>query len=155
MFEVVNTGTETVGTFKVGLLNIAGNPLGIQVGLRWTSAGWEIDETETSAANAKFVMVDTPEDGVKRFISFGAKASELGMSEGPGDLATGKYDFYLAVDTEDSVIESNENNNRFPISITAVKEVNTVPSFSLSLMSVSISGLLAAIGIALRQKEEE
>ena len=64
------------------------------------------------------------------------------------------YDFYLAVDTEDTVSESNENNNRYPVTITAVKEVNTVPSFGLSLLSLSISGLLAAIGIALRHKEE-
>ena len=76
------------------------------------------------------------------------------MSAGPGEQSTGSYDFYLAVDTEDTVSESNENNNRYPVTITAVKEVNTVPSFGLSLLSMSISGLLAAIGIALRQKEE-
>ena len=92
--------------------------------------------------------------GNKKYIAFAASASELGMSAGPGDQNTGSYDFYLAVDTEDTVSESNENNNRYPVTITAVKEVNTVPSFGLSLLSMSISGLLAAIGIALRQKEE-
>ena len=51
--------------------------------------------------------------------------------------------------------ESNENNNRVPITITAVKEVNTVPSFALSMLSITISGLLAAIGMSLRRKEEE
>ena len=77
------------------------------------------------------------------------------MSSGPGDDASGSYTFYLSVDTSADVDESNEQNNRVPISITAVKEVNTVPSFALSLMSITMSGLLAAIGIALRQKEEE
>ena len=149
MFQVENTGTETVGTFRVGLLDFESNPLGVQVGLYWTSSGWAIDETKTTAHGAEIVSV-----GNKKYIAFAAKASELGMSAGPGDQNTGSYDFYLAVDTEDTVSESNENNNRYPVTITAVKEVNTVPSFGLSLLSMSISGLLAAIGIALRQKEE-
>jgi hypothetical protein len=149
MFQVENTGTETVGTFRVGLLDFESNPLGVQVGLYWTSSGWAIDPSKTTAHDASIVS-----EGNRKFIAFGAKASELGMSAGPGDQNTGSYDFYLAVDTEDTVSESNENNNRYPITITAVKEVNTVPSFGLSLLSMSISGLLAAIGIALRQKEE-
>jgi len=149
MFQVENTGTETVGTFRVGLLDIANNPLGVQVGLYWTSSGWEIDSTKTTASGAEIVTV-----GKKKFIYFEATASELGMSDGPGNDLIGKYEYYLAVDTEDIVSESNENNNRYPIIITAVKEVNTVPSFGLSLLSMSISGLLAAIGIALRQKDE-
>ena len=77
------------------------------------------------------------------------------MSQGPGDANSGTYNFYLAVDTEEDVAEENENNNRVPITITTVREVNTVPSFALSLMSMTLSGLLAAVGIALRQKEEE
>ena len=149
MFQVENTGTETVGTFRVGLLDFESNPLGVQVGLYWTSSGWAIDPSKTTAHDAMIVS-----EGNRKFIAFAAKASELGMSAGPGDANTGSYDFYLAVDTEDTVSESNENNNRYPITITAVKEVNTVPSFGLSLLSMSISGLLAAIGIALRQKEE-
>ena len=149
MFQVENTGTETVGTFRVGLLDFESNPLGVQVGLHWTSSGWAIDTTKTTAHGADIVSL-----GNKKYIVFAAKASELGMSAGPGEQNTGSYDFYLAVDTEDTVAESNENNNRYPITITAVKEVNTVPSFGLSLLSMSISGLLAAIGIALRQKEE-
>ena len=51
-----------------------------------------------------------------------------------------------------TVSESDENNNKVTIVITAVKEVNTVPSFSLSMLSVTLSGLLAAIGISLRQR---
>jgi len=149
MFQVENTGTETVGTFRVGLLDFESNPLGVQVGLYWTSSGWAIDSTKTTAQHAEIVQL-----GNKKYIAFAATASELGMSAGPGDQSTGSYDFYLAVDTEDTVSESNENNNRYPVTITAVKEVNTVPSFGLSLLSMSISGLLAAIGIALRQKEE-
>ena len=149
MFQVENTGTETVGTFRVGLLDFESNPLGVQVGLKWSTSGWEIDTTKTTAHGAEIVSI-----GNKKYIAFGATAGELGMSAGPGDQNTGSYDFYLAVDTEDTVAESNENNNRYPITITAVKEVNTVPSFGLSLLSMSISGLLAAIGIALRQKEE-
>ncbi len=149
MFQVENTGTETVGTFRVGLLDFTNNPLGVQVGLYWTSTGWAIDTAKTTAHGASIETV-----GKKKFVYFQATASELGMSEGPGEELTGSYTFYLAVDTEDTVSESNENNNRYPVTITAVKEVNTVPSFGLSLLSMSISGLLAAIGIALRQKDE-
>ena len=150
MFEVMNSGTETVGTFKVGLLDFESNPLGVQVAIYWTSSGWAIDETRTTAEGAEIVV-----EGNKKFVSFKATAAQLGMSAGPGEANSGAYTFYLAVDTEDSVAESNENNNRVPITITAVKEVNTVPSFSLSLMSMTLSGLLAAVGIALRQREEE
>jgi len=150
MFEVLNSGTETVGTFKVGLLDFESNPLGVQVAIYWTSSGWAIDETRTTAEGAEIVV-----EGNKKFVSFKATAAQLGMSAGPGEANSGAYTFYLAVDTEDSVAESNENNNRVPITITAVKEVNTVPSFSLSLMSMTLSGLLAAVGIALRQREEE
>ena len=71
-----------------------------------------------------------------------------------GDTST-SYSFYLSIDTSDDIRESNEQNNRVPISITAVAEVNTIPSFALSMLSITMSGLLAAIGIALRQKEEE
>ena len=61
----------------------------------------------------------------------------------------------IIIDLEDSVSESNENNNRVPITITAVKEVNTVPSFALSMLGITMSGLLAALGMSLRRKEEE
>ena len=61
----------------------------------------------------------------------------------------------MEIDTGKTVSESDENNNKVPIVITAVKEVNTVPSFSLSMLSVTLSGLLAAIGISLRQRYEE
>jgi hypothetical protein len=150
MFEVLNSGTETVGTFKVGLLDFESNPLGVQVAIYWTSSGWAIDETRTTAEGAGIVV-----EGNKKYVTFKATAAQLGMSAGPGEANSGAYTFYLAVDTEDSVAESNENNNRVPITITAVKEVNTIPSFSLSLMSMTLSGLLAAVGIALRQREEE
>ena len=150
MFEVINSGTETVGSFKVGLLDFESNPLGVQVGLHWTSSGWAIDESKTSAMGAEIVS-----EGNKKYVYFQATAGELGMSAGPGDDTSGAYTFYLAVDTEDSVSESNENNNRVPITITAVKEVNTVPSFALSMLGITISGLLAALGMSLRRKEEE
>jgi len=151
MFEVINSGTETVGSFKVGLLDFESNPLaGVQVAIEWTTSGWAIDTDRTTAQGAEIVV-----EGNKKYIAFKATAAELGMSAGPGDKNSGPYNFYLAVDTEDSVAEANENNNRVPLTITAVKEVNTVPSFSLSIMSMTLSGLLAAAGIALRQREEE
>jgi hypothetical protein len=151
MFEVLNDGTETVGSFKVGLLNTDGSPLAaLQVGIFWTSSGWVIDESKTTAEGAEIVV-----EGNKRYITFKATAAQLGMSGGPLEANSGSYTFYLAVDTEEDVSEDNENNNRVPITITAVREVNTVPSFSLSLMSMTLSGLLAAVGIALRQREEE
>ena len=150
MFQVLNTGTETVGNFQVGLEDFESNSLGVQVTLYWTGNGWAIDEASTTAHGA---MIKT--EGNSKYIFFQATAAELGMSAGPGDDASGSYTFYLSVDTSADVDESNEQNNRVPISITAVKEVNTVPSFALSLMSITMSGLLAAIGIALRQKEEE
>jgi len=150
MFQVLNTGTETVGNFQVGLEDFESNSLGVQVTLYWTGNGWAIDESTTTAHGAEIKT-----EGNRKFIFFQATAAELGMSAGPGDDASGSYSFYLSVDTSADVHESNEQNNRVPISITAVKEVNTVPSFALSLMSITMSGLLAAIGIALRQKEEE
>jgi hypothetical protein len=150
MFEVVNSGTETVGSFKVGLLDFESNPMGVQVGLYWTSSGWAIDASKTTATGADIIS-----EGNKKYVFFQATASELGMSDGPGDSTSGAYTFYLAVDTEEAVMESNENNNRVPITITAVKEVNTVPSFALSMLGITLSGLLAAIGMSLRRKEEE
>ncbi len=150
MFEVVNSGTETVGSFKVGLLDFESNPMGVQVGLYWTSSGWAIDASKTTATGADIIS-----EGNKKYVFFQATASELGMSDGPGDSTSGAYTFYLAVDTEESVTESNENNNRVPITITAVKEVNTIPSFALSMLGITLSGLLAAIGMSLRRKEEE
>ncbi len=157
MFEVVNSGTETVGSFKVGLLDFESNPLGVQVGLYWTSSGWAIDTTKTTACPRAVIetCAEIKQEGNKKYVYFEASAAELGMSGGPGDDNSAAYTFYLAVDTEDSVSESNENNNRVPITITAVKEVNTVPSFALSMLGITLSGLLAAIGISLRRKEEE
>ena len=38
--EVLNSGTETVGTFKVGLLYLDGNPVGVDVCLFRTKAAW-------------------------------------------------------------------------------------------------------------------
>jgi len=151
MFEVLNSGTETVGSFKVGLLDFEGNPLaGVQVAIEWTTSGWAIDTARTTAEGAEIVV-----EGNKKYITFKATAEDLAMQAGSGDANSGAYTFYLGVDTEGTVPESNENNNRVPITITAVKEVNTVPSFSLSIMSMTLSGLLAAVGIALRQRKEE
>jgi hypothetical protein len=77
------------------------------------------------------------------------------MSAGPGDSVSGVYTFYLAVDTEDVIDESDEGNNRVAIDITTVSEINTVPSFSMALWSTMLGGLLAALGVAFRRREEE
>jgi len=162
MFEVVNSGTESVGTFNVGLEDFEGNPLGVQVGIYWSGTTWKIDETVTAKdasgqdyfLHEKYGATIEERDG-KRFVSFKATANDLGMSKGPAGEVSGSYTFYLSVDTTFQVPESDENNNRVPITVTAVKEVNTVPSFGMSMLSMSLSGLLAAIGIALRQREEE
>ena len=151
MFQVINTGTETVGNFNVGLENVDGEAYAdVQVSISWKGNGWVIDEDATTAHGAKIVT-----EGNNKFIYFEAVAGELGMNAGAdGDTST-SYSFYLSIDTSDDIRESNEQNNRVPISITAVAEVNTIPSFALSMLSITMSGLLAAIGIALRQKEEE
>ena len=151
MFQVINTGTETVGSFFVGLTNVDGDAMAdVQVSIYWTGNAWAIDESKTTAHGAKIVQ-----EGNSKFIYFEAIAAELGMTEGPGLDSHASYKFRLSVDTSDDVSESNEGNNIVPITVNAVKEVNTIPSFALSLMSITMSGLLAAIGIALRQKEEE
>jgi hypothetical protein len=136
MFEVLNSGTETVGTFKVGLLDYESNPLGVQVAIYWTNSGWAIDETRTTAEGAGIVV-----EGNKKYVTFKATAAQLGMSAGPGEANSGAYNFYLAVDTENSVAESDENNNLVAISITAVKSdtttggTNGVIGYDISLMS--------------------
>ena len=148
--EVLNTGTETVGTFKVGLLYLDLNPVGVDVGLFWTGSEWDIDADETTATGAEL-----RERSGRQFVYFRATASQLGMSAGPGDDIAGTYVFYLAVDTEEDIAESNENNNRRSIEITAVAEINTIPSFALAPLSMLASSLLAALAIALRREEEE
>jgi len=136
MVEVLNTGTETVGTFRVGLLDFQGNPLGIQTGLYWANNGWAIDESRTFAEVAEIVDV-----GNKKYVRFKATAAELGMSAGPGESSSVNYDFFISVDTEDTVAESNENNNRVPITIAAVESetttggTNGVIGSDISLMS--------------------
>jgi hypothetical protein len=77
------------------------------------------------------------------------------MSAGPGDDISGTYVFYLAVDTEEDIGESNENNNRLSVEITTIAEINTIPSFALAPLSMLASSLLAGLAIALRRKEEE
>jgi hypothetical protein len=153
MFQVINTGTETVGNFQVGLEDFDGNSIGVYVVIYWDGNKWAIDEEATNVASNNAHGYKIVTEGNNKFIFFQATAGHLGMSSGPGDDASGSYSFFLAIDTPFE--ESNEQNNRVPISITTVKEVNTVPSFALSMMSITMSGLLAAIGIALRQKEEE
>jgi hypothetical protein len=148
--EVLNTGTETVGTFKVGLLYLDLNPVGVDVGLFWTGSEWDIDADETTATGAEL-----RERSGRQFVYFRATSSQLGMSAGPGDDIAGTYVFYLAVDTEEDIAESNENNNRRSIEITAVAEINTIPSFALAPLSMLASSLLAALAIALRREEEE
>ncbi|MCH2440267.1 MAG: hypothetical protein MK220_02940, partial [Candidatus Poseidoniia archaeon] len=143
-------GTETVGTFKVGLLYLDLNPVGVDVGLFWTGSEWDIDADETTATGAEL-----RERSGRQFVYFRATSSQLGMSAGPGDDIAGTYVFYLAVDTEEDIAESNENNNRRSIEITAVAEINTVPSFALAPLSMLASSLLAALAIALRREEEE
>jgi len=119
--EIINTGTETVGTFKVGLDDFEGNPLGFHVGIFWTGSGWAIDESKTTAEGAEIIA-----DGNKKYVKFKATAANLGMSAGPGDYHYGEYSFYLAVDTYLDISESDENNNIVPITITAVKSVTTI-----------------------------
>jgi hypothetical protein len=152
MFQVINKGTETVGSFQVGLTNVDGDAYAdVQVSIHWDGNGWAIDEDGTTAHGAKIVT-----EGNSKFIYFEATAADLWMTDGPGEASHASYSFYLTVDSVGNKIrESNEGNNQVPITINAVREVNTIPSFALSLMSITMSGLLAAIGIALRQKEEE
>ena len=153
--EVLNTGTETVGTFKVGLVYLDLNPVGVHVGLFWTGSEWAIDADATSERQVESAYLLTDPASGQQFVYFRATASELGMSAGPGDDIAGTYVFYLAVDTEEDIAESNENNNRRSIEITAVAEINTIPSFALAPLSMLASSLLAALAIALRREEEE
>ncbi len=113
--EVLNSGTETVGTFKVGLLDFSQNPLGVQVSIS-DNTNWAIDTEETNAMGAEMRVYDG-----KRFVYFKATAADLGMydPQGAGSVF-GTYTFYLAVDTENVIAEVNENNNREPIEITVV-----------------------------------
>jgi len=61
----------------------------------------------------------------KKYVRFKATAAELGMSAGPRESSSVNYDFFISVDTEDTVAESNENNNRVPITIAAVESETT------------------------------
>jgi hypothetical protein len=94
--EVLNDGTEAVGAFKVGLLHQDQSLTDVQVSV----TGAEIQTGE--------------------YVYFKATAAELGMATGLGESVSDTYTFYLAVDTEDDITESNENNNRQAITITAV-----------------------------------
>jgi hypothetical protein len=155
--EVRNAGTETVGSFKVGLLDFSQNPLGVQVSISWTGTNWVVDSDGTSATGAEIQTSKCGNDPSRtcKYVYFKATATELGMSAGPGDDVSGVYTFYLAVDTEDIIDESDEGNNRVAIDITTVSEINTVPSFSMALWSTMLGGLLAALGVAFRRREEE
>ena len=155
--EVLNAGTETVGSFKVGLLDFSQNPLGVQVSISWTGTNWVVDSDGTSATGAEIQTSKCGNDPSRtcKYVYFKATATELGMSVGPGDDVSGVYTFYLAVDTEDVIDESDEGNNRVAIDITTVSEINTVPSFSMALWSTMLGGLLAALGVAFRRREEE
>jgi plastocyanin len=113
--EVLNTDTETIGAFRVGLLDYWSNPLGIQVAIYWTGSGWAIDGTRTTVEGAEILAEDNT-----KYVAFKATAAQLGMANGPGGSVSGTYTFYLAVDTESNIAESNENNNRQAIDITAV-----------------------------------
>ena len=137
MAEVLNTGTETVGTFKVGLLDYESNSMNVDVGIYGTSNGWAIDEFKTTAEGAEILT-----DGNKKYVMFKATAEDLGMYDyWTGDGVSANYLFYLAVDTADEITESNENNNRVPIIITAVKSLTTTGGingfigYDISLMS--------------------
>ena len=116
-----------------------------------------IDSDGTSATGAEIQTSKCGNDPSRtcKYVYFKATATELGMSAGPGDDVSGVYTFYLAVDTEDVIDESDEGNNRVAIDITAVSEINTVPSFSMALWSTMLGGLLAALGVAFRRREEE
>jgi len=153
MFQVINTGTDTVGNFQVGLQDFDGNSIGIYVVLYWDGNGWAIDKEATDVESNNVHGYKIVTEGNNKYIFFQATAGHLGMSKGPDGDVSGSYTFFLAIDTPFE--ESDKQNNKVPLSITAVKEVNTVPSFALSMISITMSGLLAAIGIALRQKEEE
>jgi hypothetical protein len=165
MFEVLNTGTESVGSFFVGVFDVEN--AGVQIAIYWTGTGWAIDEfltnsqicdvhEETGTCFGSEIVIE----GNKKYITLKATASELGMSDGAADGTNAAYSFYLIIDTKSAIPESNDemsgvNNNRVPITITAVKEINTVPSFALSMLGITLSGLLAAVGMSLRRKEEE
>ena len=148
--EVLNAGTDTIDTFKVGVLNFESNPLGVQVALLRSGTGWNIDASRTTATDPELKQV-----GGKQYILFKATAVDLGI-EGP---QTGKdsreYGFFLAVDTEENIVEQNEHNNKEAFSIVVVAEKHTTPSFGLSARGLVLSGLLAAAGVSMRRRDEE
>ena len=136
MVEVLNIGTETVSTFYVGPIDSQGNPLGIYVGLYSAGNAWAVDESKTTAEGAEIIA-----DGSKEYVKFKATAEELGMSAGPGDDTYKYYNFYMDVDVNSDITESNENNNRLPMTLWAVKPtvttggVNGFIGYDISLMS--------------------
>ena len=147
MFEVVNSGTQTVGTFKLGFVDDQGNPLGVHVGIYWSDNSWAIDESETTAEGAEIVV-----EGNTQYVVFKATSEDLGMSEGPGEDTNKAYDFRVVVDVGDEISESNENNNRLAIEMWAVSSstttggVNGIIGYDISLMYGEMPKSRSSIG---------
>lgn len=140
--EILNDGTETVGTVTVGIESALGLT-GVQIGLTWTGDGWATDGSYDS-------FIDS--DG---HLHFAASAYELGI-DGPAEgQGRSDYTFNVFVDCLFAVDESDEGNNKKSFTITAVRQVITTPSFGLTALSMMVSGLIAAVGISLRNRREE
>ena len=140
--EILNDGTETVGIVTVGIESALGLT-GVQIGLTWTGDGWATDGSYSSFIDA---------DG---HLHFAASAYELGI-DGPAEgQGRSEYSFNVFVDCLFAVDESNEGNNKKAFTITAVRQVVTTPSFGITALSMMVSGLIAAVGISLRNRREE
>ena len=105
---------------------------------------------QTTAADAAVKQV-----GAKQYITFRATAVDLGIERVPLGKDSKEYCFFLAVDTEERIVEQSEHNNKEAFSIVIVTEKTTTPSFGLSAWGIVLSGLLAAAGVSLRRREED
>jgi len=154
--EILNLGTETSEPFVVDILSSSFSGKGLSIFVMWDSSAqtWKVQDDEgdwvSEVENGpSFKVVEG-----KTFLTFSVEATELGVVVDPGADKT-DYVFYLSVDPLNSIPEQDESNNEKYITITAVRESITTPSFNLGLALTGLSGLLAALGVAFSRREEE
>ena len=154
--EILNLGTETSEPFVVDILSSSFSGKGLSIFVMWDSEAqtWKVEDEDgdwvSEIENGPAIKTM---DG-KTLLTFSADATELGVVVEQGATST-EHVFYLSVDSLAYIPEQNEGNNEKYITITAVQETITTPSFNLGLALTGLSGLLAALGVAWSRRHEE
>lgn len=149
-FEIINSGPVSPSeSFKVGFLDSNFQKVGPFTQIVWndTKQNWRILEINSGEEVTLTTFQESRllTSGTITWFYLTMPIRALGILYDNIQTASSSYGYYLVVDLDDSIDETDENNNLVYLQIKAVRQVKGIPSFYLSHIYILMTGIVACL----------